>query len=155
MSYNLADVKKHMVDLRRSDWDKERSKPADNIYFFKNKVYLKFDDYKDSSTRPNFKYRWVAYDEKDDFRNMMMWKHKYHAEILYASDETKEVWPELAALGPDGSYRYMDMILVKIPIEVELDRIIDNRGQYDKAREGLDKKFKAECAAEGVEYDVQ
>jgi len=47
----------------------------------------------------------------------------------------------------EGHYRYMDMILMKIPIAVEVDRIVDNRQRYDKAREGLDKKFQSEVKA--------
>ena len=47
----------------------------------------------------------------------------------------------------EGHYRYMDMILMKIPIAVEVDRIVENRQRYDKAREGLDKKFQAEVKA--------
>jgi len=34
-----------------------------------------------------------------------------------------------------------------------VDRIVDNRKQYDKAREGLQKKFNSDAASEGAVYE--
>lgn len=143
---NLADLKKSMVDLRRSEWDKERSSPKDGKYFWIKKVYLKFSDYKDDNTRPQFKYRWVAFDDKNDFVQFNHWTMNYHATPVDYKDKATEVYPEPLVPNAEGHYRYMDMILMQIPIAVEVDRIVDNRKQYDKAREGLDKKFRAEAS---------
>ena len=152
---NLRDIQKRMVDLRRSDWDKERSVPKNGEYYFKNKVYLTFNDYKDSQTRPNFVYRFVAYDDKDDFRNMMTWTHNFNAEIVRCDDPLVEIWPEMIGK-PDaeGKYRYKDLVLMRIPLEIWLDKMDEDSRRYDKAREGLDKRFKAECKAEGAEVDI-
>jgi len=79
---NLSDLKKRLVDLRRSDYDKERSSPKDGRYFWNKKVYLKFDDYKDDNVRPNFKYRWVAYDDKNDFAQFNHWRMNFEATLL-------------------------------------------------------------------------
>lgn len=143
---NLADLKQHMVDLRRSAYDKERSSPKDGKYVWTKKVYLKFSDYRDDNTRPEFKYRWVAFDEKDDFARFNHWRMKFNAVPVDYKDPSTEVYPEPLVPNAEGHYRYMDMILMRIPIEAEVDRILDNRNQYDKAREGLDKKFQADAA---------
>lgn len=149
---NLSDIKKHMVDLRRSEWDKERSIPKNGTYFFTKKVYLNSKDYRDDQTRPKFKYRWVAFDSKDDFASFNHWRMSYQATAVDYKDEETEVWPEFLVPDAEGHYRYMDMILMKIPIAVEVDRILDNRAQYDKAREGLQKKFNTDAAAEDAFY---
>jgi hypothetical protein len=144
---NLSDLKKRMVDLRRSEYDKERSIPKDGKYVWTKKVYLKFDDYKDDNTRPNFKYRWVAYDDKNDFTQFNHWRMNFDATPVDYKEPSTEIYPEPLVPNVEGHYRYMDMILMKIPIAVEVDRIIDNRQRYDKAREGLDNKFKSEVRA--------
>lgn len=141
---NLADLKKRMVDLRRSEYDKERSSPKDGKYVWTKKVYLQFSDYKDDNTRPNFKYRWVAYDSNNDFAQFNHWRMNYEATPVDYKEPSTEIYPEPLVPNAEGHYRYMDMILMKIPIAVEVDRIVDNRQRYDKAREGLDKKFKSE-----------
>jgi hypothetical protein len=151
---NLSDIKKHMVDLRRSSFDKERSTPKDGKYFWNNKVYLQSKDYKDDQTRPDFVYRWVAFDEKDDFVNFNHWKMKYGAVAVDYKDPMNEVYPEPLTPSVEGYYRYMDMILMRIPLEVMVDDKIANMKQYDKAREGLDRKFKSEAAAEGAEVET-
>ena len=150
---NLADIKKHMVDLRRSEYDKERSSPKDGRYYWSKKVYLNSKDYKDDNTRPNFKYRWVAFDKTDDFANYNHWRMEYSATPVDYKELETEVYPEPLVPDAEGHYRYMDMILMKIPLAVEVGRILDNRAQYDKAREGLQKKFNSDAKAEGAFCD--
>jgi len=150
---NLADLKKRMVDLRRSEYNKDVSSPKDGKYTWVKKVYLKFSDYKDDNTRPTFKYRWVAYDSKDDFASFNHWRMHYEATPVDYKDPSVEIYPEPLVPNAEGHYHYMDMILMKIPIAVEVDRIVDNRKQYDKASDGLLKKFKSEAKAEGAEVD--
>ena len=149
---NLSDIKKHTVDLRRSTWDKERASPKDGLYYWVNKVYLTSKDYRDDQTRPKFKYRWVAFDEKDDFVNYNHWRMTYEATPVDYKDEETEIYPEPLVPTVEGKYRFMDMILMKIPIGVEVSRISDNRKQYDKAREGLQKKFNSDAASEDAVY---
>ena len=150
---NLSDIKRRMVDLKRSGVDWERSSPQEGRFFFtKDKVYLNWRDYKDSSTRPNFVYRWVAYDDKDDFRNMNKWKWEFDAEVVAATDHTNEVWPELIGKpNAEGHYRYMDMVLMRIPLLKWLEKREADTKRYDNARKSLDAKFRAEAAAEGAE----
>jgi len=150
---NLSDIKHHTIDLRRSEWDKERSRPKDGIYYWTKKVYLNSRDYKDDNTRPNFKYRWVAFDEKDDFVNFNHWRMEYQATPVDYKDAATEVYPEPLVPTVDGNYRWKDMILMKIPIAVEVDRILDNRKQYDNAAKGLQKKFNA--LARGEQADSE
>ena len=150
---NLSDLKKHMVDLRRSEWDKGRSIPKDGLYYWKKKVYLNAKDYRDDQTRPNFKYRWVAFDKDNDFASFNHWSMSYQATTVDYKDPGTEVYPEPLKPTVEGHYRFMDMILMKIPIGVEVDRIIDNRKQYDKAREGIQKKFNSDAASEGAVFE--
>jgi len=150
---NLSDIKKHMVDLRRSTWDKERSSPKDGRYYWANKVYLTAKDYRDDQTRPKFKYRWVAFDKDNDFASFNHWRMSYQATTVDYKDEATEIYPEPLAPTVEGHYRFMDMILMKIPIAVEVTRISDNRKQYDKAREGLQKKFNSDAASEGAVFE--
>ena len=144
---NLADLKKRVVDLRRSEYDKERSSPKDGRYYWTKKVYLKLSDYRDDNTRPNFKYRWVAYDSNNDFAQFNHWRMNYDATPVDYKDLATEIYPEPLVPDAEGHYRFMDMILMKMPTNVEVKKVIDNRAQYDKARENLDKKFKSEMAS--------
>ena len=152
---NLKDVNNHLVDLRRSDVNWEMSDPKKGKYTFRDgkKVYLRFDDYKDSATRPSWKYQWVAYDDKDDFRNFNNWKMKFNAEPVMAG-RTAEIWPEPLTPTVEGHYRYMDLILMRVPLDLWIDKLEDDRKLYDKAREGLDKKFRSEAKAEGAEQET-
>lgn len=150
---NLADLKKRMVDLKRSEYDKDRSSPKDGRYVWLKKVYFAPTDYKDSNTRLRYKYRWVAFDEKDDFKSYNHWSMSYQATRVRWDDPETEIYPEPLVPDANGDYRYMDMILMKIPLEVEIDRILDNRNQYDKAREGLQKKFNSDAAKEGAVFE--
>lgn len=150
---NLSDLKKHMVDLKRSEYDKERSSPKDGRYIWINKVYFSPKDYKDSNTRLRNKYRWVAYDDKNDFAQYNHWRMSYQATPVDYKDVETELYPEPLVPNAEGHYRYMDMILMKIPLEVEVDKVIDNRKQYDKAREGLQKKFQSDTAKEGAVFE--
>ena len=150
---NLKDVRDRLVDLKRSGVDWDRSDPVAGQYHFNApKVYLRWKDYKDASTRLNFVYRWVAYDNTDDFRNINKWKWDFGAEFVVASDKSNEVWPELIGKpGTDGFYHYMDMVLMKIPLLKWLEKREADITRFDKAREGLDRKFRAEAKAEGAE----
>jgi hypothetical protein len=149
----LSEIKRHLIDLRRSTYDKDRSSPQDGKYHWTNKVYLQSKDYRDDQTRPNFKYRWVAFDENDDFVNYNHWRMSYEATPVDYKDSETEVYPEPLVPTVEGHYRFSDMILMKIPIAVEVNRIVSNRKQYDKAREGLQKKFNSDAASEGAVFE--
>ena len=149
---NLAELKKRMVDLRRSEYDKERSSPKDGKYIWVKKVYLKTSDYRDDNTRPEFKYRWVAFDKNDDFASFNHWRMNYEASPVDYKEPSTEVYPEPLVPDAEGHYRFMDMILMKIPVAVEVNRILDNRAQYDKAALGLQKKFNTDAGAEQAAF---
>lgn len=150
---NLADLKKQLVDLRRSEYDKDRSKPEDGQYVWKKKVYLRHDDYKDDQTRPEWVYRWVAFDEDEDFRNFNHWKQSYFAEVV--DYKTAEVYPEPLVPTAEGHYRWMDMILMKVPLVAHMERVEADRKRFDKARQGLQKKFNSDAAREeAAEEDI-
>jgi hypothetical protein len=149
---NLSELKKHMVDLRRSEFDKDRSSPKDGRYIWTKKVYLLTKDYRDDQTRPNFKYRWVAFDKNDDFASFNHWRMNFDASPVDYKDAATEVYPEPLVPDAEGHYRFMDMILMKIPVAAEVDRIMSNRKQFDKAAEGLQKKFNTDAGAEQAAF---
>ena len=113
--YDLAQLNTHIVDLNRSDWDKERSDRKAGIYHFNSKVYIKTTDYNDAASRPNHIMKFVDVDRLPDYRA------KFGASPVTTDDP---YWPEPMVPTADGKYIYIDAILVKIP---EMEAYIDFR----------------------------
>jgi hypothetical protein len=104
--YDLGELINHIVDLNRSDWDKERSDRAGGVYFFNSKVYVKTSDYYDAASRPQHILKFVDVDRLPDYRA------KFGASPVTTSDP---YWPEPMVPNADGKYIYIDAILAKIP----------------------------------------
>jgi hypothetical protein len=103
--YDLAELNTHIVDLDRSDWDKERSDRTNGVYFFNSKVYVKTSDYYDAASRPKHILKFIDVDRLPDYRA------KFGASPVTTSDS---YWPEPMVPNPDGKYIYIDAMLVKI-----------------------------------------
>jgi hypothetical protein len=119
MLYDLGELNSHIVDLNRSDWDKERSDRSQGVYFFKPtpgaKVYIKKSDYDDSASRPAHILKFI------DVEKLAYNRAKFGAEPVTTSDP---YWPEPMVPNADGKYIYMDAILVKI---ADMEGYIDFR----------------------------
>lgn len=103
--YDLAELNTHIVDLNRSDWDKERSDPKNGIYYFTSKVYIKTSDYFDAASRPSHILKFIDAERLPDYRS------KFGASPVTTSDP---YWPEPMVPNADGKYIYIDAMLVKI-----------------------------------------
>jgi hypothetical protein len=140
------EITKHIVDLRRSKWDKERSDKSKGHYYFTEKVYVKNSDYRDDLIRPAYVFSFVGYDKQDPQSGFAYWQMHYGAEAVTEADE---YWPEGLAPNGDGHYKLIDSILVKVPTEIWVQKVMDDRGKYDKSAENLQKSFTESAKAAG------
>jgi hypothetical protein len=146
-SLNSKEITKHIVDLRRTDWDRERSDRKKGRYYFNGpKVYVKNTDYKDDAIRPPFVFFFVGYDAQDPQSGYGYWQMHYGAEAVTEADD---FWPEPLAPNSDGHYKFIDSILVKVPVEVWVNKVIEDRAKYDKSAENLHKSFSEQAKASG------
>ena len=121
--YDLAELTTHIVDLNRSDWNKERSDRQAGIYHFApgSKVYIKKSDYDDSASRPAHILKFV------DVERVPYYRAKFGAEPVTIHDP---YWPEPMVPDANGQYKYIDAILVKI---ADMEGYIDYR-QDERSR---------------------
>lgn len=140
------EIIKHIVDLRRSKWDKERSDRKKGRYHFIEKVYVKNSDYLDDLIRPDHVFSFVGYDIKDPQSGFFYWQMHYAAEPV---TEVDDYWPEGLAPDANGHYKFIDSILVKVPTDIWVNKVIEDRGRYDKSAENLQKSFKETAKAAG------
>lgn len=145
---NAKTVKERIVDLRRSEWDKDSSDRHNGIYHFTKKVYVKRSDYDDAATRPDYVFQLVGYDDKDPQSGFNYWNMSYGAEAVTEKDD---YWPEVIRK-PDanGHYKFKDSILVKIPLEAWIDKVSGDRKRYDKSAQNLHKSFQDQAKAAGA-----
>lgn len=150
----LRDLKKTIVDLKRSEWNKETSKPEQGMYDFKpgGKVYMQPSDYtRDSEHIPEHVLKFVAYDDKDDFGRFIWYKQKFGAEPVVVGDR---YWPEPLKPTAENTYTFGDTILMKIPTEVWVDKRVADVKRFDDGHKLVDAEFNAKTKAAGVDYDV-
>jgi hypothetical protein len=141
------EITKHIVDLRRSKWDKERSNRKKGQYFFTEKVYVKNTDYKDDTIRPDYVFFFVGYDLQDPQSGYDYWRMHYGAEPVTEEDD---YWPEPLRPDEEGYYKFVDSLLVKVPVEIWLDKVLADRKKYDKSAEDIQKSFQDNAKAQGA-----
>jgi len=111
---------KPIIDLKRSDWDEKKSDPSKGQYVFNKKVYYKNKDFKEGYIHP-YKLKWCKYSEHDyprPFCSLHKWQKIYKATFVTVGDD---YWPEDFVPDTEGKYVDMDLVLVKIPIEVHIE----------------------------------
>ncbi len=140
------EITKHIVDLRRSEWDKERSDRKLGRYHFTKKVYVKNSDYRDDLIRPDYVFQFVGYDIKDPQSGFAYWQMHYSAEPVTVDDD---YWPEGLIPDAEGKFKFIDSLLVKVPTDVWVEKVINDRGRYDKSAENLQKSFTETAKAAG------
>ena len=140
----MAFKKRMTVDLIRSDWDKNKSRPEEGFYVFREKVYLKSTDYDDSDLRPKHVCIWNRYDKVNNFREFTEWQRDLNADAVTVEDP---YWPEGIAPNSEGHYVHMDSILMKVPTERWIKKRRDDMARYDKGREQMDAQFNAQAQA--------
>ena len=113
-------MSKPIVDLKRSVWDRKKSRPDLGKYVFEKKVYYKNSDFTQGYIHP-YKLKWCKYSEYDrprPFATLDKWKKLFKASFVVVGDD---YWPEDYIPDAEGKYVDMDLVLVKIPIEVHIE----------------------------------
>jgi len=102
----LSEIK--FVDLKRSKWDKQKSKPKKGEYVFTEKRYV--NDERDEGY-PELLFRWNRNDPKD----IADWTYKWKFSLVHQNENL--VWPEGLVPDAEGHFVYGDCILMKIRTE--------------------------------------
>jgi hypothetical protein len=134
--YDLAYLNTHIIDLDRSDWDKERSDRATGIYIFSKKVYVKTSDYYDAASRPKYILKFIDVDNLPDY------SAKFGGSPVTTSDP---YWPEGMTPNADGKYIYQGSMLAKI---ADMAGYIDFRSKERNKGHGGFKKVAEEFQGE-------
>lgn len=137
-----------IIDLNRSDWDKKKSKPMENIYAFSEdgKKYIEY-----STHRPEHHVTWCRYSPNSNppLREMNEWRVKWGYQPVLVDDYDYAV----DGLTPtaDGQFIFGDLILVK----TNLINYIEKREAADKMFEAQRKSSALESFKETVPKDMQ
>ena len=120
-----------IVDLKRSDLDKDKSRPKDGEFVFKpgGKKYVD----KAAKIADNAWFSWCQYNPRDGFRMLNEWKVKYGYEPLKCGVDP--YWPEGAVKNSESDWQYGDLVLCKAPLDREMAR-----RAFDVKLAGADKK---------------
>lgn len=141
----------HIVDLRRSVFDRDKAQVDKGKYYFSDKVYLKNSDYDDVKIRPDHVLTWVRYDKVNDFIEMKMWESQFSAEAVKAGDML--YWPEPLSPKADGSYVWQDAILMQVPLDIWLQKrkedVERSLAEARRNREEFKETVKAASVAAG------
>ena len=132
-----------IYDLKRSVWDKEKSKPMENIYAFAEdgKKYIEY-----SAHRPEHHVTWCRYSPLSNppLRELNEWRVKWGYEPVLVDD-----YDYAADIVPtaDGKFVFGDLILVK----TQLIRYIEKREEAGKMFEAQ-RKASLEGLSESQDY---
>lgn len=141
------EIRRHIVDLRRSEWDKERSNRKKGEYHFAKKVYVKDSDYRDDAIRPDYVFSFVGYAEQDPLSGYDYWRMHYNAEFVTENDD---YWPEPLRPDAEGKYKFLDSVLVKVPVAVWVNKVLEDRSKYDKGARDAHRAFQDTATAAGA-----
>jgi len=139
-----------IVDLKRSEWDREKSKPENGDYIFTTKVYYKNADFGKGYIHP-YKIKWCKYSEQDyprPFATLHKWKLEFKAEILTLGDD---YWPEGHVPDAEGKYVEGDLVCVKIPIAEHMKTRKAAVRKSELEAKGVKQKFQAKMKQAGAD----
>lgn len=141
---------KPIVDLKRSDWDRKKSDPSKGHYVFNRKVYYKNRDFREGYIHP-YKLKWCKYTEYDyprPFATLDKWKKLFKATPVVVGDD---YWPEDYVPDTEGKYVDMDLVLVKIPIEVHIEHKRRAHQKSELESMSVKKQFVDETKKAGID----
>lgn len=142
----LSEIK--IIDLKRSEWDKTKSKPAKGKYVFAKggKVYTD-KPMADTTGGLDFgyKFKWGHNTAKD----ISTWKIRDGFELVTAKDPYLPEEP--TALDAEGKFVFGDAVLMKISLRKYAEKQMLAQAKSDKAVASRLKEFQATLAAKGVE----
>ena len=139
-----------IVDLKRSEWDKEKSKPENGEYIFTKKIFYRNTDFQQGYIHP-FKIKWCKYSEQDyprPFATLHKWKISFKAEVLTIGDD---YWPEGMTPDAEGKYVDGDLVCVKIPIEEHVKTRKEAVRRSDEYARNVRTQFDDEMKKEGAD----
>ena len=136
----LKDIK--VVDKRHSTIDKEKSDPKKGILVFRGTPkYVPMSEEEmvkeEKMYRPEHKLKWVSI--IGERRDLKEWKYGLGFTEVTMDDP---YYPEGVEFNADSHFQFKDMILMKCPLGVYLERLIRNREKANKARRARTKTFK-------------
>ena len=112
----LRDIK--IVDLKRSELDKEQSKPKDGKFVFKpgGKKYVD----KASKIADNVWFSWCQYTPRDGYQMLNEWRVMYGYEPVVCGVDP--YWPDGAVKNAESYWQYGDLVFVRVPLDREMER---------------------------------
>jgi len=141
----LREIK--IVDLKRSEVDKDKSNPEKGEYVFKpgGKKYIN----KEAKIADNSWFSWCQYNPRDGFRMLNEWKVRYGYEPVICGKDP--YWPEGAMRNSEYHWQYGDLILVRAPLDREMARrAMDIKIAGADKKKGEAGKDKLRAFAKGV-----
>jgi hypothetical protein len=141
---------KPIVDLKRSDWDKRKSDPSKGQYVFNKKIYYKNKDFQEGYVHP-YKIKWCKYSEYDyprPFSSYHKWQKVFKATPLTIGDD---YWPEDFVPDAEGKYVDMDLVCVKIPIEVHVEHRKRQKEKSELQSMSVKKEFTDKTKEAGID----
>ena len=141
---------KPIIDLKRSDWDRKKSDPSKGQYVFNKKVYYRNKDFAQGYIHP-YKLKWCKYSEHDyprPFYSFHKWQKTFKATFVTVGDD---YWPEDFTPDAEGKYIDMDLVFVKIPIEVHVKHRKRQKELSELAGKSVKKEFVDETKKAGID----
>ena len=131
-----------IVDLKASDVDKSSDRKT-GLVVFKKKAYIDYHGVK--SARPLFRFAWCY----NSPYGVVDWQQKWPGTTFVTTED--DYWPETGTVDANGHYVYQDVVLMKIPIHVYLDKRRSEIQQSERAPDALAKSLHNEYVSSGVD----
>ncbi len=136
----------HIVDLTKTPWDKEKSKPEKGEFVFTGaKVYQRR-----GSTAPWKFGFWIRY--APPYRELTSMPAQYQISPVKAADCL--AWPEGLAPNVEGYYQFDDVILAKEPMRHFLERRSESVAEIDRTKKAAMGQFEQEAESAGVKAEA-
>ncbi len=142
-------INEHIIDLRRSEWDKSLSKPEDDEYNFTKKVYYPMVSRRLSVYKPDHWLYWERYEPRNGYRELSQARAEHEAVPVKCGENL--YWPEGIKRNPEGYYAFGDLVLMRMPMMKHLE---ERKDSVDTARAGAKTRlnqFSQQMKAQGAE----
>lgn len=123
-----------IIDLNRSTWDAEKSKPKKGVYVFTNKVYTDKKMADTTKGLEGYKFKW---NENSD-KAIKDWQIKYGFELVTPDDP---YLPEGLPPDAEGKYVFGDAVLMKIPLRKYAEKQMREVAKSERATKDIVRKF--------------
>ena len=131
-----------VIDLEHSEWDKERSNPANGEYLFLSKKYVG-----PLGSGP-WHFTWERYSPESHYREIAEAKSRGFSIVKSGVDL---YWPESVVPNGEGYFVFGDLVLMKCRAVDELERLADNAEMSRGAGRAKLNAFRANAKSQGVD----